>query len=134
MRGLWKLSAVALLGLATIVPAASAAPFHGRGPRVVVRGGFVYGPAWGYGPYYDPYWGAVGYSVPTTGDLKIKTPVKDASVFIDGGYVGLAGKVKEVPLVPGTHNLEMKAPDGSTIFQQDVGVVLGKTTEIHALS
>src|SRR4029077_13436755 len=86
-----KLSAIALLSLFFLVPAASA---H-------FRGGFVggYGPGWGwYGPgwgWYGPYgwgWGyGYGYApVPNSGQVKIENVAKDALVYVDGGYAGTA--------------------------------------------
>src|SRR5579871_5539804 len=58
-------------------------------PRVFIGGGF--GPYWG--PYWgDPFWGGPYpygyYAYPNTGEIKIDTKVKDAQVFVNGGFAG----------------------------------------------
>ncbi len=121
-------SALALFLFAPIVSA--------RPPRVVIGGGFGYwGPGWYgyYGPY--PYYGPYGYAPASyPGQVKIDDAkhIKDASVYVDGGYVGLAGELKKFPLVPGTHNIELRDPSGNTIYQQKIQVLAGRTTDIHA--
>src|ERR1700724_3419578 len=120
-----KISLIALLALVFIVPVASARP-------VIVRGGF-YGPGW-YGPgWYGPGWygpGWYGYDyAPTTGGVKFDTKMKDASVYLDGGYAGTVGQLKTFQLRPGTHNIELRDPSGQTIFQEKIDVLAGKTTK-----
>ena len=71
---------------------ASAQRWGFRGPRAVVVApyGYGWGPGWyGYG-WYGPY-GAPGYAVPNTGEVKIVTHMKDAPVYVDVGYAGTAG-------------------------------------------
>ena len=127
-----KLSAIALLSLFFLVPAASA---H-------FRGGFVggYGPGWGwYGPgwgWYGPYgwgWGyGYGYApVPNSGQVKIENVAKDALVYVDGGYAGTAGKLKKFSLRPGSHNIELRDPSGHAFHQEKIQVLPGKTLEIN---
>jgi hypothetical protein len=125
-----KLSAVAVLSLFLLVPAASA---H-------FRGGFVgvYGPGWGwYGPgwgWYGPYgWGyAYGYApVPNSGEVKIENVAKDALVYVDGGYAGTAGKLKKFALQPGNHDIELRDPSGHVFQQEKINVIAGKTLEIR---
>src|ERR1700676_1703415 len=75
MKSLWKISAIALFGLLTLAPVASARP-----PRIIIRGGFGY-PVW-----FVPYWGpdyVYTYPVPIayTGELKIKAPMPGASIY-----------------------------------------------------
>jgi hypothetical protein len=124
-----KYSAMALLSLAILVPAASA---H---PRIFVGGYFgpgFYGPAYygWYGPgYYAPYAFA---PAPYLGKVKIDTKMKDASVFVDGGYAGTVGQLKTFPLRPGTHNIEVRSPSGQSIFQEKIDVLAGKTTKLAA--
>src|SRR5260370_31241891 len=106
-----KLSMIALLALVCIAPVASARS------AVVVRGcyGAVYfGPAW-YGPaWYGPAW--VGPYVyergPVTGSVKLETKMKDAAVYVDGGYAGTVGQLKKFQLRPGTYDLELRDNDG----------------------
>src|ERR1700720_2936555 len=93
-----KLSTITLLAVLCIAPLASARP------RVFVGGYFgpgyygpaFYGPAW-YGPgwgWYGSGWAPYGYgytAAPTTGSVKFETKMKDASVYVDGGYAGTVG-------------------------------------------
>lgn len=118
--------AVAILVLATLV-AAPAASAHGR---VFIVGGWGYGPGW-YGPYY---WGWPGYGyvvAPYAGQVKLVTHYKDARVYVDGGYAGLARKLKKFSLVPGNHDIELRDSDGRVLFSQRVDVIAGKTVELH---
>jgi hypothetical protein len=127
-----KFAMLALLALVCIVPVASARP------RVFVGGYFgpgYYGPAW-YGPsWYGPGWygayGPYGY-VPNTGSVKFETKMKDASVYVDGGYAGTVGELKTFHLRPGDHNLELRSRDGQAIYQERVNVIAGKTLKIAA--
>ncbi len=130
----WKVPAIALLAALTLAPAASAQ----RRSAVFVRGGYgYYGPGWGwYGPY--PYswgwWGPPYYAyapVPSTGDVKIVTQSKDASVYVDGGYAGVAGKLKKFHLEPGNHDIELRDRKGHVFHQERVHVIPGKTVEIN---
>jgi hypothetical protein len=130
MSRVLKVSAIALLSLIFLVPAASA---H-------FRGGFVgsYGPGWGwYGPgwgWYGPYgWGyPYDYSpAPNVGEVKIENVAKDALVYVDGGYAGTAGKLKKFALRPGNHDIELRDPSGHAFHQERVHVIPGKTVEIH---
>ncbi len=144
MKHLLKTAAVGLLGLATLMPAAYAAPApqHRRPPRVVFSGGVyrpVYRPApyWyyrAYDPFWDPFWSSSFYAPaprPTTGELKIKDPGKNVNLYIDGGLVGPAHKFKKTDLTPGRHDVELRNADGVTVYRQTVTVVLGKTTELR---
>ena len=133
MTRLLKVSAIALLSLFILVPAASA---H-------FRGGFVgvYGPGWGwYGPgwgWYGPYggwgWGyPYGYApAPNAGQVRLENVAKDALVYVDGGYAGTAGKLKKFALRAGDHNVELRDPSGHVFHQEKINVLAGKTLEIH---
>lgn len=121
----------ALLTLAPLAPNAAAQRAH-----VVIVGGGYYGPAWGWGPgWYGPRWyggyGWPGYYGRPAGDVKIVTKLKGDSIFVDGGYAGLTGKLKKFPLRPGTHTIAVKDPDGRQVFRQRVEVLLGKTTKVY---
>jgi hypothetical protein len=129
MTRYWKYSAMVLLALAIFVPVASARP------RIFIGGyygGPFYGPAYygWYGPgYYAPY--AVE-PAPYAGKVKFETKMKDASVYVDGGYAGTIRQLGTFPLRPGTHNLELRDPSGQTIFQERVDVLAGKTIKLAA--
>ncbi len=129
MTRYWKYSAMVLLALAIFVPVASARP------RIFIGGyygGPFYGPAYygWYGPgYYAPY--AVE-PAPYAGKVKFETKIKDASVYVDGGYAGTIRQLGTFPLRPGTHNLELRDPSGQTIFQERVDVLAGKTIKLAA--
>lgn len=130
MKRILMASAVALLAVLSFAPVASARV------RVFVGGGYGYygpryygwyGPGWygAYGPYYGPY------AYRNTGGVKIETHVKGDSIFVDGGYAGVTGKLKKFPLRPGTHNIELRDRDGRTYYQERVEVIRGRTTEIR---
>ena len=129
MTRYWKYAAMLPLALAIFVPVASARPgFVYRG----YFGGPFYGPAYygWYGPsYYGPY--AVA-PAPYAGKVKIDTKMKDASVFVDGGYAGTVGQLKTFPLRPGTHNIEVRDRSGQSIFQEKVEVLACKTIKLAA--
>jgi hypothetical protein len=129
MTRYWKYFAMALLSLAIFVPAASARPgFVFRG----YFGGPFYGPAYygWYGPaYYGPYAMVPG---PNAGGVKFDTKMKDAGVYVDGGYAGTVRQLGTFSLRPGTHNLELRDPSGQTIFQEKVDVLAGKTMKLTA--
>jgi len=112
------------LGMA---PSLMASPHAFFGPY----GGFYYGPAyhWYPGPWYG---GPVYFPAPTTGELKITTEDKDARVYIDGGFLGLAGKTKKFDLRPGNHELELRDAQGHVLYQEKVAIVPGHTTEFKA--
>lgn len=123
---------VALLTLAPLAPKAAAQ----RGQVVVVGrgfygGGWGWGPGWGYGPrWYGGYW-APGYYGRPAGTVKIETKIKGQSIFVDGGYAGLTGKLKKFQLRPGEHTIAVKDTDGREVYRQRIEVLLGKTTKIY---
>lgn len=129
MKSFRKAYIVALLGLLAFAPFASA--------RVFIRGG--YGPVWvgppvyAYGPYPYAYPYAYGYpaEIRYTGKLKIKNAMKGESIYIDGGFVGVTGKVNSIPLSAGTHDVQVRDAGGNTFYQEKVNIIGGRTTEIH---
>ena len=131
-KSLFILSIAATLMIAMFyVPPAGAAirpviirPYHFYAP--------VYGPAW-YSPWPHAYWGRSYVVVPQTGDLKIDTHLKNALVYVDGGYAGVTGKLKEFSLRPGNHDIEVRDSSGATLYHNRVQVLLGKTTDIKLL-
>lgn len=128
----WKLSTIAVAALAALVSIGTFAPVaSARPPVVFIHGGF-YGGYWGPGPFYYGPEAAYGYAPgPYAGKVKIETKLKEATVYIDGGYAGTLHDLKTFPMRPGTHNIELRAPDGRAFFQQTVDVIAGKTTKIY---
>jgi len=121
-----KLAGITVLSLAIFTPIASARP-----PVFFVGGGFYgpafYGPAW-YGPgWYAPYGYVRG---PVAGAVKFDTTMKDAQVYVDGGYAGTVKQLGTFPLRPGTHDIELRAPGGQSIYDQNLEVIAGKTIKI----
>jgi hypothetical protein len=69
---------------------------------------------------------------PTTpqGEVKIETAVKGESIYVDGGYAGMTGKLKKFALRPGNHLIEVRDASGRDVFE-NVRVLDGRTVEIH---
>jgi len=61
--------------------------------------------------------------------VKLKTDLKDASVYVDGGFADKIAKVKKFALRPGNHDIEVRDTEGVTIFKEKIAVLVGKTTE-----
>lgn len=132
----------------------------GRGTRVRLGGitvGAGYSHFSGY-PYFGPpyalwpYWGArelllypsygwlggfmhPGYyrdyrEGPGMGHVKLDTAAKQALVYVDGGYAGVAKDLKSIWLRPGAYNLEVRTDQES--FTQRIYVLSGKTLRIEA--
>ncbi len=104
----------------------------GGGPVTIGLGGFypwgyVYGGGLGiydgfYGGYYgayDPWYGFSPIYAPSasahdeTGAIRLKVKPSDASVYVDGYYVGVVdefdGAFQRLHLEPGAHRLEIRA-------------------------
>ena len=135
-------------------------PAAGKGSRLRVRlGGFSVGAGYshfsGYSPYgypylYRPYWGAFGYPFwnygwegwlhpgyyggfrqgPGMGLVKVKGPSKQAEVYVDGAYAGLAKDLGNMWLGPGAYDLEIR--EGGDTFHKRIYVLSGKTVRINA--
>jgi hypothetical protein len=135
----WKLSTIGLAAILIVGGFTFAHPStaSARPPGVFIGGGVgFYGPGW-YGPYWGPngyYYGPYGdaYAVPNAGTVKFGTKMKEAAVYVDGGYAGLAKDLKNFRMRPGNYNIELRAPDGRTIYQQKIDVIAGKTVKIIA--
>jgi hypothetical protein len=130
-----KITTILLAVLMLAQPVLAAQRFIRGGPAVVVvRPGFGFGPGWyggyGYG-WYGP-WGPA-YLVPrsNTGEVKIVTHLKTAQVYVDGGYAGVAGKLKHFGLSPGTHDIEVRDSSGRSLYHQRIQVLFDKTAEIR---
>jgi hypothetical protein len=139
MSRILKYSAIALLALATSVPIASArggfGGGFGGGGRVFVGGGFY--PGWGVG-FYPGYYGYGWYGpygqgyYPNAGEVELKTKQKGDQVFVDGGYAGLTGQLKNFPLRAGSHNIELRSANGQTFYQEQINVIAGKKIKIQS--
>jgi hypothetical protein len=126
-----KVATVALFALLMLAPFASAHPPGGFGGGHFGGGAFFgpgfYGPGW-YGlGWYEPY----GY-VPANaaGMVKFDTKNKDAEVYVDGGYAGTVKQLGTFPLKAGTHDIELRQPDGQSLYTQHVNVVPAKTIKL----
>jgi len=111
-------------------PAAQQAPPAAQPPShrvVIVEPIRVFDPFFDY-PY--PYAYEPDYMASTFGYIKIKTELKDASVYVDGGFADKIEKAKKFALRPGTHDIQVRDSDGRTLFQERVAVIVGKTTEL----
>ena len=88
--------------------------------------GYGYGGAIAYGGYYSGYYGAydpwygwfptyapASYGSDNTGSLRLKVKPADASVYVDGFYVGIVddfdGAFQRLKLEPGPHKIEIRA-------------------------
>jgi hypothetical protein len=99
-------------------------------------GGYPYGGdpyAYGYPPVPPGYVSAqpgVAY-----GGVRIEGAPKDAQVFADGNYVGVAedfdGPVQHLNLPAGAHRIEIRA-NGTQPVAFDVNVQGGETVSVHA--
>src|SRR5579871_4819500 len=121
-----------IVGL-TLMFAIVALPQIGAAQRIFVRPyvGYGWGPAFYYSPYYYPaYYGGVYAAAPRGGDVKIDTHLKDASVYVDGGFAGSTGKLKHFSLKSGNHDIEVRNTAGQTLFHDKVQVLPGRTVEI----
>ena len=131
---------IALAGILTVAPMATAKQRLEPAQVIVVRPHYRHVPAYTY--YYGP-----GYAydspryyteVPATrvypdsrmGGVEIKTHFKDAMVYIDGGFAGNVHKLDEFKLAAGTHDIELRSPSGMTLYQQVINVLPGKTTKL----
>jgi len=66
-----------------------------------------------------------------TGELRIKNPTPGASIYVDGAFVGLTDKVKNIPLPAGTHEVQLRDSDGDILYQESVAIIAGRTTQIQ---
>jgi PEGA domain-containing protein len=107
--------------------------------------GYPYGAPYGY-PYASSGYG-YGYGDPAPqsylsaqpgvayGGIRIEGAPRDAQVFADGNYVGVAedfdGPVKHLNLPAGSHQIEIRA-NGAQPIAFDVNVQGGQTVSVHA--
>jgi hypothetical protein len=141
MIRLWKVSAISLLALATLVPLASAK--H----KSVIYYQTSSGTGW-YQVYTQPQSTspAYTYEVPSstervyvypaptlaagTGRVKIKVPSHDTAIFVDGQFAGTTDHVAKLGLEAGTHNIQMRDRAGNIVFNENVAVSANQETEL----
>jgi opacity protein-like surface antigen len=108
--------------------------FHGSHDHFFFRGGFV-SPFWG--PYY-PYWGypygyPYAYPYGASSDLKTKITPKQAEVYVDGYYAGVAddfdGAFQRLHTSPGGHAVTLRL-DGYRTVTENIYVRPGSTTKL----
>jgi hypothetical protein len=126
------------------VPRPNSTPVPGGGATIIIPGyyggyypwafgglGFYggytagyYDPLFGVAPYdpydpYDPYFGPQGSAPSETGGLKLKIKPNNATVYIDGYYVGVVddydGVFQKLSIEPGEHRVEVRAPGYETL-------------------
>jgi hypothetical protein len=128
MSNLTSKLAKALLIALVAVPSVAPSALAQRRSVVVVRSfyGGWYGPGW-----YGPWWYGPGWYGPPAGQVKIVTKEKGNSIYVDGGYAGLTGKLKKFSLRPGNHTIEIRDRDGRTFYQERLQVLMGRTIKVY---
>ncbi len=132
---------VAGLVLGTFLMVSLTASAHDRlRGSLGVGAGFGFGRGigvWGlYDPFYSWGWGYEPYAYypayySDAGQVKLKTNVKDAQVYINGAFAGKASKLKSLWLRPDAYNVEVRAA-GYTSYAERVYVVPGRTIHVDA--
>ena len=117
---------------------------------VVISGGYSHasGPYWwSYRTFYSPYsqfWDWAWYHPffhpgfyygfahgPSKGEIRLRTSVAKAEVYLDGAFAGFAEDLKSMWLDPGAYNLEVRPP-GRTAYSRRVYVLTGKILRLDA--
>ena len=62
--------------------------------------------------------------------MKIETKAKSASVYVDGAFAGTVGDLKTFHLKTGEHDIELRAPDGHSFYQEHINVLGGRTLKL----
>ena len=130
-----KYAGIALLAFSTLVPAASARGFFVGGGYM--GGGYVgggFGPGFYPGGYYGygPWYGQGYYLVSPVGQVQILTKQKGNQIFVDGGFAGRTGELKNFSLRTGTHTLELRNAKGQTYYKEQINVISGKKLKIQS--
>ncbi len=97
-------------------------------PRVI-----IVEPVRVFDPFFDypyPYAYPPDYMAQNFGYVKIDSKMKDAKVYVDGGYADKLAKAKKFALRPGNHDIQLRDSDGRTLAKERVYVMLGNTTEL----
>ena len=102
-------------------------PWFGYG--AYYGGYYAFDPGLGWYPGYDS-----GGASDSEGSVRLKVKPVEASVYVDGYYVGVVdefdGVFQRLRLEAGPHHLEMRAPDYNTL-SFDVLIQPDHTTTVH---
>ena len=99
---------------------------------MVVGPGPFFGPYYPFYPYYGYYPYPPSYMAANFGEVEIDTHhMKDAQVYIDGGFAAKIKDAKKFALRPGNHNIELRNSDGQTFYQETVAITVGHNTKLH---
>ena len=129
MQPFFKALAIAITG-ASFLALPSLAFAQQTRPRVVVINRVpVIDP---FFPYPYPY--PANYLDSNYGYVKLDTHLKDAEIYVDGGFADKVKHNKKFALRPGDHDIELRGADGQTIYEQRVAVIVGKTTKLEIAS
>ena len=129
MKKLIVLSILSVTLMTISMPASAAVRFgFGLGYRRPV---FVPGPRW-VGPEFwaPPIYYATSVGPARSGELKIDTNAKDASVYINGAYAGTVKTLKTFWLRSGNYDIEIRSTNGG-VFDQKVFVPIDKKIVIE---
>lgn len=129
---------VRLGGISAGVGYSSGPAWYGRGYPYGLPFAYGYGyqPWWGF---YDPFWYSPwihsglyrGFGQgPGMGEIKLNAN-KNASVYLDGAFAGMAGKLKSMWLEPGIYELQVTGTGGED-YRRKLYVLSGKTLQIKA--
>jgi hypothetical protein len=138
MRTITKGTAL-LAGALFLASAGLASAQPRRGGRVVIGGGYFHAPF-----FYDPFWGPYGYGygaypygysgARADSGLRVEVTPKQAEVYVDGYYAGLAddfdGAFKHLHTTPGGHAITLHL-EGYRTVTQNVYVPPDTTFKLH---
>lgn len=111
-----------------------------RGPAFDPYSPYGYFPfyaAAGWEPFWGPFWSPYDSSAFNfeydhgKGEVRLTRVPKDARVYVDGAYAGVADDLKRIWLDPGAYDLAIEVP-GHDPFPQRIYVLSGKTLKIFA--
>jgi hypothetical protein len=112
---------------------------------VTVGAGYVSGPLYPYYPwgYYPPFgwWPYDGFypplaplfyttPQPTMGQVRIQTRDKDAGIYLNGAYAGVAQDLRSIWLEPGVYELSVRSANRAN-WEKRIYVLSGKTLKIR---
>lgn len=81
-------------------------------------------------PPFSPF----GYWSPmetATGKVEIQTAMRGAGVYVDGFFAGTVDQLQMFKLRAGDHDIEVRATDGYSLYQDRIYVAAGKIVKIN---